>query len=237
MFNANLPASQALLKGYVATSPRDPLGYSLSAAVPFYSFVGGRLLPHGGGSVQEMILGKGIGLPADLRQLGEWLRLARRLADIHLEADPRDQNALLALCIVEGIERDALVLLYKRWMASLKHAQAASLQARRLLEVNPEAYDAYYVIGLSEYVIAQIPALLRPFARIPGIVGQKSRAMQFLEAVATSGFYLQDFARQMLVSIYLEERRPLDARRWLEALSRDFTGNAGFRTELERLKM
>jgi hypothetical protein len=236
MFNANLEASQLMLKGYVAASPRDPLGYSLSAAVPFYNFVGGRLRPHGGGSVQDMIVGKGIGVPSDNQQIRDTLRHARRLAEVDLDADPRDQNALLALCLVESVERDALVLSYKRWMAGLKHAQGAGLQARRLLEVNPQAYDAYYVIGLSEYVIAQIPAIIRPFAKIPGVVGQKSRAIQFLEAAARSGFYLQDFARQMLVSIFLEERRPQDAVRLLEGLAKDFAGNAGYRAELERLK-
>jgi hypothetical protein len=86
------------------------------------------------------------------------------------------------------------VLVYRRWVAGLEHAREASLQARRLLEVNSEAYDAYYVIGLSEYVLAQIPALLRPFAKIPGVVGDRSRAAKFLEAVAGADCYFQDFA-------------------------------------------
>jgi hypothetical protein len=236
LFNGDLESSSGLLKGYVAMSPRDPLGYSLSGAVPFYYFVGNRLRPHGKGSVQDMILGKGIEAPPDFPQITAALKQARRLAALDLEEDPRNQNARLSLCIVEGVERDALVLLYKRWMASLKHAQEASLQARRLLEVNAQAYDAYYVIGLSEYVISQIPAILRPFAKIPGIVGQKSRAIQFLEAAAGSGCYLRDFARQMLVTIYLEERRPNDAIHLLEGLAKDFEGNAGYRTELERLR-
>ena len=171
-----------MLKGYVAASPRDPLGFSLSAAVPFYHFVGSRLRPHGGGSVQDMILGKGIGIPANIHQVGAALQQARRLAEVDLQADPRDQNALLALCIVECVERDAQVLLYKRWMASLKPAQGAGLHARQLLEVNPEAHDAYYVIGFSEYVLAHVPAIIRPFARIPGVLGEKPRAIQFLEA-------------------------------------------------------
>jgi hypothetical protein len=236
LFNADLESSQSVLKGYVAASPRDPLGFALSAAVPFYHYIGGRLRPHGGGSIQEMIMGKGIAPPPNIQEVGAAVQRAHRLAEVDLGADSRDQNALLALCIVEGVERDALVLLHKRWMAGLKHAQAATLQARRLLEVNARAYDAYYVIGLSEYVVANIPALVRPFAKIPGIVGQKSRALQFLEAAAREGCYLQDFARQMLVSIYLEERRREDAVRLLEGLAKEFTGNAGYRAELERLK-
>jgi hypothetical protein len=88
---------------------------------------------------------------------------------------------------------------------------------------------------LSEYVLSQVPAIIRPFARIPGVLGQKRRAIQFLEAAARSGHYLQDFARQMLVTIYLEERRPRDAIRLLEGLVKDFANNAAYRAELERL--
>lgn len=236
LFNSDLASSQAMLKGYVAATPRDPLGYSLSAAVPFYHFVGSRLRPHGAASVQEMIVGKGIGVPAGIHEIAADLKTARRLSGIDLETDPRDQNAFLTKCIVECVERDVLVLVYRKWMAGLKHAQAASIEARRLLEVNADAYDAYYVIGLSEYVLSQIPGILRTFTKIPGVVGQKSRAIQFLEAAARKGCYLQDFARQMLVSIYLEEHRPQDAVHVLEGLVQDFAGNAGFRAELERLK-
>jgi hypothetical protein len=233
MFNGDVAGSQEVLKGYVAATPRDPLGFALSATVPFYAFVGGRMKPQGKGSMQELIVGKGIGVPENFPVVRAAFQQARRLADVDLQADPRDQNALLALCIVESIERDVLVLIHKRWMAGLQHAKAAALNARRLLEVNPAAYDAYYVIGLSEYVMAQVPALFRPFAKIPGVVGEKSRALQFLEAVAREGWYLRDFGRQMLVSVYLEERRREDAAQVLEGLTQDYGGNVGFRAELE----
>ena len=160
MFNSELEASQTILNGCVFATPGDPLAHSLSAAVPFYHFVGSRLRPHGEESMQELILGKGIGLPANIEYIGTMLQRARRLARVDLSADPRDQNALLALCVAEGVERDSLVLVYKRWMAGLEHAQEAGLQARRLLEVNRQAYDAYYVIGLSEYVLSQVPAVI-----------------------------------------------------------------------------
>lgn len=235
MFNSELESSRAILTGCVAAHPNDPLAASLSAAVPFYHFVGSRLQPHGKRSMESMILGEGIGIPADISHMAAMVKRARRLAGVDLDADPRDQNALLALCVAEGIERDALVLIYRRWMAGLEHAQQASLQARRLLQVNSGAYDAYYVIGLSEYVLAQVPALLRPFAKIPGVVGDLRRAVQFLETVAEDGCYFRDFARQMLVTIFVEQHRVEDAVRVAERLANDFPGNGGYRVELERL--
>ena len=59
--------------------------------------------------------------------------------------------------------------------------------------------------------------------------------MQFLEAVADAGCYFQDFARQILVTIYVEQRRMGDALRVVEDLAKDFPGNKGYRAELERL--
>jgi hypothetical protein len=228
LFNSEFEESLEVLKRYVAVCPHDPLGHALSAAVPFYHFVGNRLQPHGSASMQELIIGKSIDLPPNFAQINDFLQQARRFTQ-------NDPNSLLALCIVEAIERDALGLFHKRWMASLKHAQAAAMHARRLLDTDPKAYDAYYVIGFSEYILSQLPAFIRPFTRIPGIVGQKSRAIQFLEAAARSGRYLQDFARQMLVTIFLEERRPNDAVKVLETLAKDFPGNDGYSTELQKL--
>ena len=134
-----------------------------------------------------------------------------------------------------GVERDACVLVYKRWMRALKHAQEASLQARRLLEADARAYDAYYVIGLSEYVLAQVPGWVRPFAKIPGVVGDRRRGVQFLEAAARDDCYFRDFARQMLLGIYVEMNRVKDAVQMAEGLVKDFPCNAGYRAELERL--
>jgi hypothetical protein len=236
MFNARADASRAALKGYIAATPRDPLGHSLSAAVAFYCFAGNRLRQKSRTSIHETVLFAGIGVPADIHEVRSAIQRARALAHIDLEADPLDQNALVALCIAEGVDRDVLALAYRRWMTSLEHAQAASLHARRLLQVNPRAHDAYYVIGLSEYVLSRMPSFLRAFTKIPGVVGQMPRAIQFLEATANGGCYLRDFARQMLVTIYLEDRKPREAVRILEDLTRDFTGNAGYRAELERLK-
>jgi hypothetical protein len=77
LFNSELHESLAILKGCVATHPNDPLAASLSAAVPFYHFVGGRLRPHGHASMAEMIVGKGIGAPADVDHIGSLLQRAR----------------------------------------------------------------------------------------------------------------------------------------------------------------
>jgi hypothetical protein len=223
--------SQSILREHVAAHPFDPLGFSLSAALPFYSFAGNRLRTEHGNSIQSMLGGAALAMPVALqRELTGFLERARTLAAMNLE----DQTSVLALCIAEGVYRDLCALVLRRWVTSLRHAQQANLQARRLLSLNPAAYDAYFVIGFSEHMLEQIPAVFRPFTKIPGIVGQTARAIQFLEAVAQSGWYFREFARQMLVTLYTEQQRPQDALCMLSGLKSDFPGNAGYRAEWAR---
>lgn len=232
LFNGDIPATQALLREHVTANPEDPLGYSLSAALPFYNLVAGQLRSHYGNSVGGMVLGESLKLPPGMRQiLGGNLQRAQTQAKEALSIDPRDENALFALCVADGVNRDVMALVFKRWVTSFSHAQTAAKRARQLLDLNPGAYDAYFVIGFSEHLIQKIPAIFRPFTKIPGIVGQNSRAIQFLEAAARDGYYFREFARQMLLAIYTEEGRHQDMLQTLSALATDFPGNTIYQSE------
>jgi hypothetical protein len=232
LFNSDLPACRALLAEYVAESPDDPLGYALAAALPFYDFVAEKMRMQYGNSLRKMVLGKGVALPPQFRQeLGHNLQRAQTLARASLKSNPNDANATFALCLAEGVERDAMALVFKRWMVSFRHAQDAAWHARRLLVLDAGAYDAYFVIGFSEHLIQVLPAFVRPFAKIPGIVGETGRAIGFLEAAASGGHYFQVFARQLLFTMYSDEGREPDALRMLRDLRNDFPGNGNYRAE------
>lgn len=236
LFNGKNDATEETLRQYLAADPLDPLAHSFRAASLFYAFAAPRMgLRHG--RLMWAALSGGIGLPEDIGKLRAALQEARRLATLDLEEDARDENALLALCTAEGVERDLLVLGCGRPLAALQCARASTFYARRLLQVNPCAYDAYYIIGFSEYALASVPAALRSIARIPGIIGQTGRAVQFLQAAAREGWYLRDLARQVLVGVYLWDDKPHDAARVLEGLVRDFRGNPVYSAALEELAM
>jgi hypothetical protein len=232
LFNGNLALSQLILKEQVSAHPQDPLVYSLSAAAPFYTFIGNQFRSKHSNSIQSMITGDKIAMPEAMRQdLARQLQHAR-----HLAAKSEDQNSVLALCVAEGVHRDLLALVFRHWNKSLEHARLANVHAQKLLSLNPAAYDAYFVIGFSEQMLAQIPSVFKPFTKIPGIVGHTGRAIQFLEATAASGWFFRHFARQMLVTLYKGERRPQDALRILSGLVADFPGNSGFRKEWTSLQ-
>ncbi len=154
-----------------------------------------------------------------------------------LAANPRDQNATFALCVAEGVSRDIMALVFKRWLLSFRHAQAATHQATQLLAINPKAYDAYFVIGFSEYLVQEIPIIFRPFTQIPGIVGQTSRAIQFLEAASTGGDYFKEFAAQLLVTVYEDVGRLSEAINTLTRLTTAFPNNLSYQAEFEKLSL
>jgi hypothetical protein len=232
LFNADLAASQSVLSAYLRHAPHDPLAHALKAAVPFYHFVSMRIPERETRSIVGVLLGPGIAMPPALqKEIGSTLRCAKTLAT---QLD--DPSTLLALCIVEGVNRDGLALVSKHWSASLAHAERAHILARRLLEHEAAAHDAYFVFGSTEYFISRIPDSLRSFAHIPGVAGDPKKALKFCEIAAASGWYFQEFARRTLVNLYVDEGRFADAVQLMGELVAEFPGNAMLRSDHARLE-
>jgi hypothetical protein len=236
LFSGHLPECEAMLAAYVQEFPKDPLGHTLRAGLPFYHHVAGKIRWQQAGA-SGLASSNGIPLPPALQDtISASLKEAQALAQADLARRPNDQNAVLALAIGESVSRDVMAVVFKKWATSLKHAQQAHIQARRLLELNPQAHDAYFVFGFSENLLSKVPSIFRPFAKIPGAVGKRDRAILFLEAAASGGFYYREFARQMLISLYLEDKRPQDALKAVTSLANDFPNNGSFQAELAKLQ-
>lgn len=231
LFNSDLASSQSVLGDYLREAPQDPLAHALMGAVAFYHYVSMRIPERETKSIVGVLLGPGIAMPRALqKEIGSTLRRAQTLA-----AQNGDASTVLALCIVEGVNRDGLALVSKHWNASLAHAERAHVLARKLLEREPSAHDAYFVFGSTEYLISRIPGPVRPFVRIPGIAGDKKKAIRFCEIAAASGWYFQEFARRTLVNLYVEEGRLVDAVELIGELAAEFPGNAMLRADRETL--
>ena len=65
----------------------------------------------------------------------------------------------------------------------------AGSYARRLLQVAPDAADAYLVLGAANYIIGSQALHKRLFLRFAGIRGDKGEGIQQLEIVAARGRY------------------------------------------------
>lgn len=160
---------------------------------------------------------------------------AEAVAHEALARNPNDQNALFSLALASGLRADYTALVEKRNMAALKHTKEANLQARKLLTIAPEYYDAYLATGISKYIVGSLVAPVRWFARLAGYEGNKDDGVKELQLAADRGRYLGPFARILLCVAYLRDDQKQKARTLLAALRDDFPENDLFVRELARL--
>jgi tetratricopeptide (TPR) repeat protein len=230
MFRQDIDGAHELLDGYLDEHPKDALAHSLNAAVTFYHHISERM-PEGPREMLAMVLlGKGVPFPAALRKSLEIdLGRARGYA-VH-----EDAPDLLALAIVEGVKRDYLALVCKKWLESFDSARKANAHARHLLNIDPSADDAYFVLGMTEYMVHRIPSIIRPFAPIEGIRGELPKAIRYCQRALQSGNYFQEFARRLLVDLYLDEGRRADALTEIRRLADEFPENRGIVKDLNKI--
>lgn len=88
---------------------------------------------------------------------------AQTLAELRLQIDPDDVNALFAMTLSLGMQADYASLIEKHQLESLRMIRDADKFAKRLLLVNPNAADAYVILGAANYIIGSLPAFKRFF--------------------------------------------------------------------------
>jgi len=238
LYNFNFPAAHAELDRYIAAHPDDPLPYSVrAAAYLFYELDRLEILESQFLTSDKRIAEKkGLSPDPNVRaKLMQALNDATTRAEAVLKAHPNDREALFSMTIVNGVTTDYMALVEKRQLASLSPAKKSNSYAQQLLKMNPPCYDAYMTAGLSEYMIASLPFLIRWFVRFDNVQGSKQQGIKNLELVARNGYYLRAFAKILLGIIDLREKRPRETEKLLAELAHDYPSNPLFRKELARL--
>ncbi len=171
------------------------------------------------------------------RQFASAAQRAEKLAHARLEHQPRDPDALFALTLVAGMQADDLFLIQKRQLESLRHLREAERNARILLEIAPDADDAYVALGSANYIIGCLPGYKRVLLRVGGVHGDKALGMRQVARAASSehAHYLRPFARLMLALAALRERNSDLARQQLQVLATQFPENPLFAKELAKV--
>ena len=239
LYDHDFTGSLATADAYVALNSADPMAHAARASACLFSELHRlNLLGKEFMTSDDKIKSAERALPKErarlefLRSVGEARRLAARVLSSHAT----DVNALLAMTIVTGLERDYDALIEKRLRASLERAKESQQYALRLNAADPTQYDAYFTFGFSEYLIGSLPFFAKWFMKLEAIEGNKAKGLAHLETAATKGRYLSPFARMMLAMFYMREKRPDDSRRHLRELAREFPGNTAVRAELARLE-
>ena len=162
---------------------------------------------------------------------------AQDLAQMRLQTNPDDTNALFAMTLSVGMQADYASLIGKHQVESLKMIGDADSYAKKLLVVAPDAADAYLTLGAANYIIGSLPASKKLFLAFAGIHGDKKVGIQQLEIAAEHGHYLRPFAKILLALAALREKQTEVARTQLTELVAEFPENPLFASELAKLNV
>ncbi|HKM90884.1 MAG TPA: hypothetical protein VJX29_09720 [Candidatus Acidoferrales bacterium] len=218
--------------------PEDPMGYTAEAAsYLFEEFNNQGVLTSEFFLDDKRLLG---GIPGQANQrLGDAFRAAvsraQKIGQARLDRDPRDPVGLLTMTMTNGMLADYTSLIEKRQLATLHLLGVSEGFAQRLLAVDPGQGDAYVALGVSNYILACLPAYKRFFLRMGGVHGDKGVGMRQLEQATASGHYLQPYAELLVALTSLREKRPQRAQALLAHLSAEFPENPLFARELAKL--
>jgi hypothetical protein len=173
--------------------------------------------------------------PARMNAFNSALDRTRMAAQARLKSNPNDPEALFSLTLASGMQADALSILERKQIESLKHMKEADATAEKLLAVQPDAADAWLALGTAHYIIGCLSGPKRFFLSFEGIHGNRKLGMEELGRTADSGRYLKPFAKIMLALAARREKQDGLARDLLRELNLEFPSSPLFAAEYARV--
>jgi hypothetical protein len=239
MYNFDFPAAQSMMDRYIASSPSDPLAYTVRGASYLYSELD-RLgvLKSYFFEDNDRISDKKNKLKPDPKVREAFyaaINQAQVLSQDRLDKHPDDTNALFAMSLALGELSDYMALVEKRQVASLSITKRAYRESKHLLSIDSSYVDALLTTGFTEYLVGSLPVVVRWFVKFDDVQGDKAAGIKTLTTVADKGLYLRALAKILLATGYLREKKPQDARRLLAELTREYPENPLLRHEYEKI--
>jgi tetratricopeptide (TPR) repeat protein len=142
---------------------------------------------------------------------------------------PDSPDLLLTLGIIRGVKA-AVDRVRKNYFAAYHGIRESHHHLTRALEVAPHRIDALWMLGLYDYAISRVPALLKPLVSLvlPS-GGGRDRGLERLKRVAREGTVAKVPAMVALVRILSGwEKRFEDALPYAEVLANQYPGNPEF---------
>ena len=145
------------------------------------------------------------------------------------EARERSRPADAELNLLLGVAHGSKALVdggRKNYLAALRGIREAHRRFEEALRLDPNLVDAYYGLGLYNYALGRLPALLRPLVTIALPRGDAAHGLHELERVAEQGTYLKMTARVALLQLYAgQEEKYAEALRLGRDLVLRYPGN------------
>lgn len=235
LYELNFKAARVEFISYQRLVPEDPMGKAAEAAGYLFDEFNEK-----GVFTSEFFLDdnkflKGIPGSPEQNRNPDFERAndaARDQARARLKNNPEDTRALLVLTMTDGMESDYDALIVKKQLAAVGLTKQAEAEASALLQIDPNADDAYVALGAGHYIIGCLPGFKRAFLWFGGVHGDKELGMHQEEIAAYHAHYFQPFAKILLALAYEREHEPAKARVLLGELSQEFPDNPLFLKEL-----
>jgi len=160
---------------------------------------------------------------------------ADHLADAALQKSPTDSNALFVKSLTLGLRSDYAGLVEKSPYSSYKYSKEGRVYAERLMQVNPQAFDAYLGPGVQNYVLSLKAAPLRLLLRLSGATIDRAKGIEEIRETALHGHYLEPLAKLLLAVAALRDNNTTGAKELLGELHQRFPDNQLYTRELERI--
>lgn len=238
MYNLNFVGAHMTFGRWVQSHPDDPMGFvSDGAAYLFSEFDRLHVLE------SELFTDdhkfesrkKQTADPAVKAAFEADLSTVDRLVANILAHSPDNHDAMFAQIMAYGLRGDYAAMIEKRNFAGLGYMKTGRAMAEKLLQQDPQYYDAYLAIGIENYLLGINPAPVRWFLRLGGAETNKQQGIERLKLTAAKGHYLAPYARLLLAVAALRDKDRATARQLLAGLSQEFPQNRLYALELRKV--
>jgi tetratricopeptide (TPR) repeat protein len=163
--------------------------------------------------------------PAARERIRQLTDRALTLSEARLRANPKDVEALYARGVARSLRATYIGLVEKSWYAALKSAWGARSDHEEVLRLDPGYTDAKAVVGIHEYISANLPFFIKVLAQLTGHGGSKEKGLSYLADAGAHGKETSVDARIMLAVFLRREQRFLDALQVARGLSAAYPRN------------
>jgi len=235
LYELNFKSARTEFVSYQRLVPEDPMGKGAEAASYLFDEFNEKGVFTSEFFLDDSKFLKGVPGNAEENRNPDFERAneaARSQARALLKNNPKDARALLVITMTDGMESDYDALIVRKQLAAVSLTKQAEGEATALLQIDPNADDAYVALGAGHYIIGCLPGFKRAFLWFGGVHGDKELGMHQEEIAAYHAHYFQPFAKILLALAYEREHEPDKARVLLGELSQEFPDNPLYLKEL-----
>ncbi len=233
LYSLDYETARAEFQRIVEARPDHPMGYLYLATTLWLETLnrsrrlqtGFYLAPSFYRATQERVV------PEVDRQFRQLIEHALARANALLTRNPQDIEARYFRGAASALLAAYEASVTRKFFAALRWGSQAVKDHREIIARDPTFADAYLTVGLWDYVVGSLPLPVRLLAALGGIRGDRQRGLAEVERAASSGTYVADDARVLLVALYGRERRFTDALAMLETLASRYPKNYLLRSE------